>query len=238
MYAGITLYKDCEILISQINYDLLHLSEAIISITHTLSVEAFLTLRTLTPFGKWNSWFSKSVLKNVVCVRGSVKDMPTSLTTDVLSFSTLSLVVPCWNTTWNKIHKEESSWSANMMSRFLCFYFAQCSVSIYSVNLTGLLFPTRTKSWSLRPPTVLLCSGWTMPMSAFCLKRNRPFSWNSILSHPFGPIRITVHITRVIWATTAHFKDHDSQFMQPHKEIIICQLFTIIYRIEYQRRIP
>lgn len=127
MYAGITLYKDCEILISQINYNLLHPSEAIICITHTLSVEAFLTLRTLTPFGKWNSWFSKSVLKNVVCVRGSVKDMPTSLTTDVLSFSTLSLVVPCWNTTWNKIYKEESSWSANMMSHF---YFA---VSIYSV---------------------------------------------------------------------------------------------------------
>lgn len=69
---------------------------------HTLSVDAFFTLRTLTPLGKWNSWFSKSVLKNVVCVRGSVKDMPTSLVTEVLSFSTLIFVVPCWNTTWNK----------------------------------------------------------------------------------------------------------------------------------------
>lgn len=26
-------------------------------------------------------------------------------------------------------------------------------------SLTGLLLPTKTKSWSFRPPTVLLCSG-------------------------------------------------------------------------------
>lgn len=154
-------------------------------------MEAFFTLRTLTPLGKWNSWLSKSVLKNVVCVRGSVKDMPTSLTTEVLSFSTLSFVVPCWNTTWKK---EKRKWL------FTCVH----NESLYSVNrrpLTGLLLPTRTKSWSFRPPTVLLCSGWTMPISAFCLKRNKPFSWNSMLSQPLGPIRITVHITKVIWGT-------------------------------------
>lgn len=61
----------------------------------TLSVEAFFTFSTLTCLGKWNSWLSKSVLKKVVCVRGSVKEMPRSLVTDVLSFSTLSLVFPC-----------------------------------------------------------------------------------------------------------------------------------------------
>lgn len=161
--------------------------------SHTLSVEAFLTLRTLTPLGRWNSWFSKSVLKNVVCVRGSVKDMPTSLTIEVLSFSTLSLVVPCWNTTCKKTHKRDVKclWVFKKLS-------FQCWRTLHWV-LTGLLLPTMTRSWSLRPPIVLLCSGWTMPMSAFCLKRSSPLSWNSILSHPFGPMRITVHITSVIW---------------------------------------
>ncbi|TNN42904.1 Mitochondria-eating protein [Liparis tanakae] len=145
----------------------------------TLSVDAFLTLSTLTPLGRWNSWFSKSVLKNVFCVRGSVKEMPRSLTTEVLSLSTLSLVVPCWNT-------------------------------------TGLLLPTSTRSWSLRPPTVLLCSGCTMPMSAFCLKRSRPDSWNSMLSQPFGPMRITVQITRLQDTGTHDEVDEGEEEEQHH----------------------
>lgn len=112
------------------NYFLLRLSDIII-IIHTLSVDAFLTLRTLTPLGKWNSWFSKSVLKNVFCVRGSVKDMPTSLTTDVLSFSTLSLVVPCWNTTWKTWRKERSSLCAHTISCFMCF----CNCSVFTLSV-------------------------------------------------------------------------------------------------------
>ena len=70
-------------------------------------------------------------------------------------------------------------------------------MSILSL-LTGLLLPVSTRSWSLRPPTVLLCRGNTVPMSAFCLNRRSPLSWNSMLSQPFGPIRITVQITSVI----------------------------------------
>lgn len=88
----------------------------------------------------------------------------------------------------------------------MCHFSVSLKYSVFTADvhcrlLTGLLLPTMTRSWSLRPPTVLLCSGWTMPMSAFCLKRNRPVSWNSILSHPFGPMRITVHMTSVIWGT-------------------------------------
>lgn len=103
---------------------------------HTLSVEAFLTLRTLTPLGKWNSWFSKSVLKNVFWVRGSVKDMPTSLTTDVLSFSTLSLELPCWNTTWGRTNtvKEKSCWSIH----FKYSIFSKCLVLIVSSLCSSL----------------------------------------------------------------------------------------------------
>lgn len=144
--------------------------------------------------------FKVGAEKCALCAR--VSEGYANITDDwglVLFYTQLSRALLEHNLDWDKWNKREQFKECELSIPCVIFHvFKKCSVSSIRI-LTGWLLPTRTRSWSLRPPTVLVCSGWTMPMSAFCLKRSRPVSWNSILSQPFGPMRITVHITSVIW---------------------------------------